>query len=391
MEISHEIRDQLARRCRTASAAPQLTVGLRPGAVRREVDREPDHRGPARPGHGGAGHPGLPALGALDAGHRGLHPAVGAGRADRAVGRRLLAQPAHPRRAHHRDRPGGRRLDRRAGEHQATPGVRRGEAARDPHRASARWPARSPRRRSPRSRCSRRSPWSAAWSASCSRPFAITVTVALLASLLVSLTVIPVLAYWFLQAAGGTARRRGGPAGGRGEGAAQPAAAGLPAGDRLRHPHAVDRWSPSARRAGARRHLRPGAAAGDQLPRRLRPEHAQHHARTLPAGTSLAATDAAAKQVEAVLAAHRRRRDVPGHRRAAADSLGFGGGGTNTATYSVTLARGRRRAADAGDAARASSTSSAPAPASSASAAGGGGGSASQLEVIVQAADAGRR
>ena len=32
-------------------------------------------------------------------------------------------------------------------------------------------------------------------------PFAITVTVALLASLLVSLTVIPVLAYWFLQAA----------------------------------------------------------------------------------------------------------------------------------------------------------------------------------------------
>ncbi|MFB9547447.1 efflux RND transporter permease subunit, partial [Micromonospora sagamiensis] len=35
-------------------------------------------------------------------------------------------------------------------------------------------------------------------------PFAITVTVALLASLLVSLTVIPVLAYWFLKPVGGT-------------------------------------------------------------------------------------------------------------------------------------------------------------------------------------------
>src|SRR5262249_27859719 len=34
-------------------------------------------------------------------------------------------------------------------------------------------------------------------------PFAITVTVALLASLLVSLTVIPVLAYWFLKPANG--------------------------------------------------------------------------------------------------------------------------------------------------------------------------------------------
>ncbi|WDZ85033.1 efflux RND transporter permease subunit [Micromonospora cathayae] len=38
-------------------------------------------------------------------------------------------------------------------------------------------------------------------------PFAITVTVALLASLLVSLTVIPVLAYWFLKPAGGTVRK----------------------------------------------------------------------------------------------------------------------------------------------------------------------------------------
>ena len=56
-------------------------------------------------------------------------------------------------------------------------------------------------------------------------PFAITVTVALLASLLVSLTVVPVLAYWFLRPAGGGADERGGARGRRGEGAAQPAAA----------------------------------------------------------------------------------------------------------------------------------------------------------------------
>ena len=39
-------------------------------------------------------------------------------------------------------------------------------------------------------------------------PFAITVTVALLASLLVSLTVIPVLAYWFLRPGRRRRRRR---------------------------------------------------------------------------------------------------------------------------------------------------------------------------------------
>ena len=47
-------------------------------------------------------------------------------------------------------------------------------------------------------------------------PFAVTVTVALLASLLVSLTVIPVLAYWFLKPAGGSADDRGDPPGRRG-------------------------------------------------------------------------------------------------------------------------------------------------------------------------------
>ena len=70
--------------------------------------------------------------------------------------------------------------------------------------------------------------------------FAITVTVALLASLFVALTVVPVLAYWFLKPAGRRRRHRGDPPGGRGEGAAQPAAARLPAGDPVRHHAPLD-------------------------------------------------------------------------------------------------------------------------------------------------------
>lgn len=39
------------------------------------------------------------------------------------------------------------------------------------------------------------------------RPFALTITIALIASLLVSLTIVPVLAYWFLRAPSGTGKR----------------------------------------------------------------------------------------------------------------------------------------------------------------------------------------
>ncbi len=89
-------------------------------------------------------------------------------------------------------------------------------------------------------------------------PFAITVTVALLASLLVSLTVIPVLAYWFLKPVGGRGRSSIGAGRGRGEGAAQPVAARLPARDPVRHQAAVDHGRDRPRGAG--RHARPGRA-----------------------------------------------------------------------------------------------------------------------------------
>ncbi len=150
-----------------------------------------------------------------------------------AVGRRLLAEHPHARRAHHRDRPGGRRLDRGAGEHQAAPVLRRG-----PRRP----------RSSPRSARSRGAITASTLTTvavflpialvggmvgELFRPFAITVTVALLASLLVSLTIVPVLAYWFLRPpreGAGRRRRRVDARGGRGEGAPRPPAARLRAG-----------------------------------------------------------------------------------------------------------------------------------------------------------------
>ena len=129
---------------------------------------------------------------------------------------RLLAQHAHPGRADHRDRPGRRRLDRRAGEHQTTSRLRRGEART-------------------RSSTAVREVAGAVTASTLTtvavflpiglvgglvgaavRPFSLTVTVALLASLLVSLTVVPVLSYWFLKP-GRRERRRP-----RGRSAARP-------------------------------------------------------------------------------------------------------------------------------------------------------------------------
>nr|WP_243862641.1 efflux RND transporter permease subunit [Frigoribacterium faeni] len=63
------------------------------------------------------------------------------------------------------------------------------------------------------------------------RPFALTVTIALLASLFVSLTIVPVLAYWFLRAP--KVHKHAGAGAGAGAGAAAGAAAGGPAQERL--------------------------------------------------------------------------------------------------------------------------------------------------------------
>ena len=129
---------------------------------------------------------------------------------------RLHAEHPDPGCAHHRDRPGRGRLDRRHREHQTAPGL----------------PGRT------RTAAVLAGVKEVAGAVTAStittvavflpiafvggiagelfRPFALTVTIALLASLLVALTIIPVLAYWFLKphrgAAARAARHRGGPA-----------------------------------------------------------------------------------------------------------------------------------------------------------------------------------
>ncbi len=132
-------------------------------------------------------------------------------------------------------------------------------------------------------------------------PFAITVTVALLASLLVSLTVVPVLAYWFLRP--GRRRRRDRARSRRAAEAKELRSPlqRLPAGDPVRHRAALDHRA--HRPGGPDRHVRAGHPAGDQLPRRQSAADTLSISQELPVGTSLAATDAAAKKVEAVLAA----------------------------------------------------------------------------------------
>ena len=130
------------------------------------------------------------------------------------------------------------------------------------------------------------------------RPFAITVGIALGASLLVSLTIVPVLAYWFLRSAK------------RSEGRDRPDAheedkvtrlqRGLPAGARLRHPPTPDHRA--ERRRALRRHHGVGDVAQDRLHRLLRrqdePVRSTSSSRSAP---GLATTSAATAKVEKVL------------------------------------------------------------------------------------------
>ncbi|MDZ5444751.1 efflux RND transporter permease subunit [Micromonospora sp. 4G57] len=215
-------------------------------------------------------------------------------------------------------------------------------------------------------------------------PFAITVTVALLASLLVSLTVIPVLAYWFLKP------RRGG---------ADDAAARRAAEEKeLRSP--LQRgYLPAigfATRSRKTRWITVGLGLlvllgtfglAQKLETNFLDDSGQdtlNISQELPAGTGLAGTDQAAAKVEAVLA---RTEGVKTYQVSAggSDQPWAGGGGNNTATYSVALDEGTEAAevkqtlrkefdalgADAGELSFGAGQST----------------SANQLEVVVQAAD----
>ncbi|SIN17614.1 efflux RND transporter permease subunit [Micromonospora cremea] len=167
-------------------------------------------------------------------------------------------------------------------------------------------------------------------------PFAITVTVALLASLLVSLTVIPVLAYWFLKPRGGTpddeAVRR------------------VAEEKELRSPlqRAYLPVIGFATRKRSTRWITVGLGLlvlfgtfglAQKLETNFLDDSGQDtlsFRQELPAGSGLAATDAAAKQVETVLG---RTDGVETYQVTAGggDNPWAGGGGNNVASWSVAL------------------------------------------------------
>ncbi|WP_326555983.1 efflux RND transporter permease subunit [Micromonospora sp. NBC_01813] len=167
-------------------------------------------------------------------------------------------------------------------------------------------------------------------------PFAITVTVALLASLLVSLTVIPVLAYWFLK----------------------PAPAGVDLAEVRREAEAKELRSPLQRGylpvirfATTRRWTTVGIglavllgtfALSTRLETNFIDDAGQDTlsmTQELPVGSSLASVDAAAGQVERQLA---RTDGIESYQVSIGSSSNpfAGGGGNTTASYSITLTEG---------------------------------------------------
>ncbi|GIE93857.1 efflux RND transporter permease subunit [Paractinoplanes rishiriensis] len=214
--------------------------------------------------------------------------------------------------------------------------------------------------------------------------FAVTVTVALLASLLVSLTVVPVLAYWFLKP----------PA----EGADTEAIRKAAEEKELRSPLQRS-YLPVIRFATKRRWatlligvlvLFGTFGLSTQLKTNFLDQSGQDSlniSQEMPVGTSLAATDEAAKKVEAVLAA---RDDVKTYQVTVGNgefNPFAGGGGASAASFQVGLAED----ADAevvGDQLRAEfDTMTGIGEVSIGQDSGGLGGG--QLAVNVQAADAG--
>ncbi|MFI6238522.1 efflux RND transporter permease subunit [Micromonospora sp. NPDC050795] len=167
-------------------------------------------------------------------------------------------------------------------------------------------------------------------------PFAITVTVALLASLLVSLTVIPVLAYWFLKPRGGTADDE--------------AVRNAAEEKELRSP--LQRaYLPVIGFATGKRSTRwitvglgllvlfGTFGLAQKLETNFLDDSGQdtlNMSQELPAGSGLAATEAAAKQVESVLS---NTDGVETYQVTAGggDNPWAGGGGNNVASWSLAL------------------------------------------------------
>ncbi|MFD6694176.1 efflux RND transporter permease subunit [Micromonospora aurantiaca (nom. illeg.)] len=213
-------------------------------------------------------------------------------------------------------------------------------------------------------------------------PFAITVTVALLASLLVSLTVIPVLAYWFLR-----------PRGGADDAAARRAAEEKELRNPLQRAYlpVIDFATRSRKTRWATVGLGLLVLLGTfGLAQKLETNFLDDSGQDtlairqeMPAGTSLAGTDRAAARVEEVL------RRTPGVETYQVSAGGgdnpFAGGGSDQATWSLSLSddtdaatvrQGLRKEFDALGPEVGELTFG-----------GGQNASANQVEVVVQAAD----
>jgi len=211
-------------------------------------------------------------------------------------------------------------------------------------------------------------------------PFAITVTVALLASLLVSLTVIPVLAYWFLHPS---------------TGAGDEASVRRAAEERERHSFLQLAYLPVIGFATRQRWATVGIGLAvligtfglsTQLKTNFLDDSGQDTfviSQEMPPGTSMDATDAAARQVEGVLAG---RDDIESYQvTAGGGGAPWEGGGVTAASFQVTVKDG----VDSGavqDELR--EQLSGPGEITVGGGGGGpGGASADELQVIVQAAD----
>jgi HAE1 family hydrophobic/amphiphilic exporter-1 len=214
-------------------------------------------------------------------------------------------------------------------------------------------------------------------------PFAITVTVALLASLLVSLTVIPVLAYWFLRPAGDTEND---------------AAVRQAAEEKELHSPLQRSYLPVIRFATTRRWatvviglvvLLGTFALSTKLKTNFLDDSGQdtiNISQEMPVGSSLAATDAAARKVEAVLGA---TKGVETYQVTAGGSgrPWEGGGGNTKASYNIALGSDVD-AAKVKDDLRKQLDRLPDVGEISFGAGGSGGASGNKLEVVVQAADA---
>lgn len=211
--------------------------------------------------------------------------------------------------------------------------------------------------------------------------FAVTVTVALLASLAVSLTVIPVLAYWFLRPANGHADQE---------------AIRAAAEEKERRSPLQRVYVPMLRFATHYRWLTVSLAVlvffltvglGGLLKTNFFDQSGETTltvTQKMPVGTGLAATDAAATKVEDVL---RSTDGVDTYQVniGSGGAFGFGGGGPSTATFNITLAKDAKalelREKLRGKLEGLSGTGEIKVDAGS----GGGGFSASALQVIVRA------